>query len=76
MEEQEIEKQKLQYAKIGQEKDVYQKLYLMLFNAITDALELLDRDRLLARARLTMAQQQAEEYYINYGGESDEDFLG
>lgn len=76
MEEQEIEKQKLQYAKKEQEKDVYQKLYLMLFNAITDALELLDRDRLLARARLTMAQQQAEEYYINYAGETDEDFWG
>jgi len=44
----------------------YQKLYTLLFNAITDALEELDRLRVSeAKQRLILAQQEAEERYIS-----------
>lgn len=39
----------------------YQKMYLGLFNAVTDAIELLQK-----------AQQQAEETYISEGEEAEE----
>jgi len=43
----------------------YQKLYALLFNAVTDALEDLDRLNIgAARERLVAAQQQTEELYI------------
>lgn len=43
----------------------YQKLYTLLFNAVTDALEELERLNIgSAKARLIAAQQQAEEFYI------------
>ena len=44
----------------------YQKLYLGLFNAITDALYLLERgDPDAAKAYLIAAQLSAEELYIS-----------
>lgn len=46
----------------------YEKLYHLLFNAITDALDVLDQgDAQTARATLIRAQQQAEELYIVAG---------
>ena len=39
----------------------YQKMYLSLFNAVTDAIELLQK-----------AQQDAEEIYISEGEETEE----
>ena len=44
----------------------YQKLYTKLFNAITDALEELDRMNVgQARDILCRAQQEAEELYLD-----------
>ena len=44
----------------------YKKMYLLLFNAITDALEnLSDNNYGAARDLLIAAQQQTEELYIN-----------
>ena len=46
----------------------YQKLYHMLFNAITDALEAMSRgEPLQARLLLIRAQQDTEEIYISAG---------
>ena len=43
----------------------YQKLYTLLFNAITDAVELLDEENLQeAKSLLIDAQQKAEDMYI------------
>ena len=43
----------------------YEKLYHDLFNAITDALRLMDQGRNMeAGALLIRAQQEAEEHYI------------
>jgi len=43
----------------------YQKLYTLLFNACTDAVEAMDRlDFGTAKALLIAVQQQAEERYI------------
>ena len=46
----------------------YQKLYTKLFNAMTDALEELERLNVgQARETLCRAQQEAEELYLNSG---------
>ena len=43
----------------------YRKLYSILFNSITDALELLEREDLqTAKMLLIAAQQKAEDAYI------------
>ena len=43
----------------------YQKMYTTLFNAITDALEELEKQNVgLAREMLIAAQQKTEEMYI------------
>jgi len=43
----------------------YQKLYTLLFNAVTDAVEELENLNFgAAKARLMAAQQQAEERYL------------
>ena len=43
----------------------YQKMYALLFNAITDALREIDRNDIAAAQQLLiLAQQQAEEIYI------------
>lgn len=42
----------------------YQKMYCVLFNAITDALEEMERNVDTAKERLISAQQQTEELYI------------
>lgn len=48
----------------------YQKLYLHLFNAVTDALEELSQMNFgKARADLIAAQQECEELYISGGDE-------
>ena len=44
--------------------DLYKKLYHILFNAITDALETLPKDSPAAQI-LMEAQQDTEEIYIN-----------
>ena len=44
----------------------YQKMYTTLFNAITDALEEMQKQNIgLAQERLITAQQQAEDIYID-----------
>ena len=44
----------------------YQKLYTLLFNAVTDAVEELEALNVgAAKVRLMAAQQQAEEQYID-----------
>ena len=44
---------------------MFKKLYLLLFNRVTDALEALEHgDAALARKILIRAQQDAEELYI------------
>ena len=46
----------------------HQKLYTLLFNAVTDALEDMERmDFGRAKARLIRAQQEAEEKYMEDG---------
>ena len=48
----------------------YRKLYTLLFNTVTDAVEELEDLNIgAAKERLISAQQQAEELYI--GGEQD-----
>ncbi len=43
----------------------YQKMYTTLFNAITDALEEMQKQNIgLAQERLIAAQQQTEDIYI------------
>ena len=43
----------------------YQKMYSLLFNAITDALEQIEQQNLgIAKTQLISAQQNAEELYI------------
>ena len=47
--------------------ELYKKMYLHLFNAITDALRALEEGRALdARRRLMDAQCETEEMYISY----------
>ena len=49
---------------------MYQKMYTTLFNAITDALNLMeDRDYPAAKLRLMSAQREAEEVYISEDGQ-------
>lgn len=44
----------------------YQKLYTLLFNAVTDALEAMEQQNFgTAKDLLICAQQQAEEQYID-----------
>ena len=50
----------------------YQKMYTALFNAITDALEELDRANFgAAKQRLIRAQQDTEELYLAEEEETD-----
>lgn len=45
---------------------MYQKMYLTLFNAVTDALYLLEHgNALMAEEQLKRAQREAEELYIS-----------
>ncbi len=49
---------------------MYQKMYTTLFNAITDALDLMEcKDYAAARLRLLFAQRDAEEIYISEDGQ-------
>ncbi len=48
--------------------DLYKQLYLRLFNRVTDALILLDREEISsAKETLIRAQQEAEEQYLAVG---------
>lgn len=48
----------------------YKAMYLLLFNAVTDALEKMDRQNYgEASALLIAAQQKAEELYMDSDGE-------
>ena len=48
----------------------YQKLYTLMFNAATDALELLEKLNIgAAKDRLQSAQLQAEGLYLAQGGD-------
>ena len=47
----------------------YRKMYCLLFNAITDALEQMGKDPAKARELLMSAQQQTEELYISAADE-------
>ena len=45
---------------------MYQKMYLTLFNAVTDALSLLEQgDAPMAEERLKRAQRETEKLYIS-----------
>ncbi len=49
----------------------YKKMYAALFNAVTDALNMMeDRDYGAAQRRLMSAQREAEELYLD-SGETD-----
>ena len=49
---------------------MYQKMYTTLFNAITDALELMeDHEFEAAHLKLMAAQRESEELYIRAGSE-------
>ena len=51
-----------------EEDKLYQRMYLSLFNAVTDALLDLSRGNVEeARRRLIQAQQNTEEQYISQG---------
>ena len=50
----------------------YQKMYGVLFNAITDALEHMGKNPAKARELLMSAQQQTEELYISAEERNDE----
>ena len=51
---------------------LYKKMYLHLFNAITDTIELLQQGKLdEAKQMLIQAQQETEEIYIGYDGEDE-----
>lgn len=49
---------------------MYKKMYLKLFNAITDALEETDINKM--RNILMNAQLETEEIYISYGEDDDD----
>jgi len=59
--------------------NLYKSLYLYLFNAVTDAVDLLTRGELaLACSALVCAQRECEERYINAsdGGKTDNFYTG
>ena len=47
-----------------QEEKIYKDMYLRLFNAVSDALELLEKEPGRAVFMLKAAQQECEEMYI------------
>ena len=50
----------------NKEASVYKKMYYLLFNAVTDALEdLVNQDNTAAWVRLVKAQREAEEAYLS-----------
>lgn len=52
---------------------MYKKMYLLLFNAITDALRLLETGNVWELKKVLMnAQSEAEEIYISWDGDEDE----
>ena len=52
---------------------MYKKMYHLLFNTITDVLELLEAGNVWdAKKRLTQAQQDAEEIDISWNGDEDD----
>jgi hypothetical protein len=52
----------------------YEKLYRIVFNGITDALEAFEKEGYeSAKEMLIKAQQAAEDYYIESGGDSADD---
>lgn len=51
---------------------MFQRMYLLLFNRITDAIEVIERgDAAEAKAVLIRAQQDAEELYLSADEESE-----
>lgn len=56
---------------------MYQKMYHILFNAITDVLELLEKGNVWeAKKCLMKAQQDAEEVYISWEEHEDANIEG
>jgi len=52
---------------------MYKKMYLLLFNAITDVLELLEKGNVWDAKKILMnAQSEAEEIYISWNGDIDD----
>ena len=50
---------------------MYQKMYTTLFNAVTDALELMEGRKFeAARLKLMAAQRKTEEIYISAGNKT------
>ena len=53
---------------------MYKKMYYILFNAITDALKLLETGNIWeVRRRLAAAQCQTEEIFMSWNGDEDDD---
>ena len=50
---------------MGSVEEMYKEMYLTLFNAITTALNTLERNPALARLILMEAQMKAEDLYLN-----------
>lgn len=51
-----------------EETELYRKMYTVLFNAVTDALELIGNgENSAAAVKLATAQYESECIYINYG---------
>lgn len=44
--------------------EIYEKMYLKLFNAVTDAIRLLPEEQSVAREILIKAQQNCEELFM------------
>ncbi len=52
---------------------MYKKMYLLLFNVITDVLALLETGNVWDAKKLLMnAQSEAEEIYISWNGDIDD----
>lgn len=52
---------------------MYRKMYYILFNVITDVLHLLEAGNVWdAKKRLIAAQCEAEEVYISWNGDADD----
>lgn len=52
---------------------MYKEMYLLLFNAMTDTLKLLEKGNVWdAKKALMTAQSEAEEIYISWNGDEDD----
>jgi len=57
-------KEFIKYRRLYKEYKIYKKMYLELFNSVTDALELMESKPEWARLKLMIAQYACEEMFI------------